>query len=347
MRLKTARTFIRLVIAEDDPLARKNIVSVARQAGFSVVGEAASGPEAVSQTEALHPDAVLMDIEMPGYNGLEAARRIQSSCPTPIIILTAHDSPDLLSAGARAGAGAYILKPPLTADLACAISIAMARHTDLLELKRLVEQKELLVREVYHRVANQMSVTASLLHLQAARIPHSEAKAALLESENRVRAMAKVHSILQGSASQTHIPLGRYLSALASDLVTGLRPDLQYLETVQGAPQIVSSSMAITCGLLVHELVMNCIRHAFAIGQPGMIELELTIPSEGRFRLSIRDNGKGLPPGFSLLSPSSLGLMIVSALTRDLGGTVSAHATNPGTKFTIDFPVPPTQGVPS
>lgn len=345
--MKTARTFIRLVVAEDDPLTRKSIVSVARQAGYTVAGEAASGPEAVSQTETLHPDAVLMDIEMPGFDGLEAARRIQSSCPTPIIMITAHDSPDLLSAGARAGAGAYILKPPLPADLACAVSIAMARHTDLLELKRLVEQKELLVREVYHRVANQMTVTAALLHLQAARIPLSEAKAALLESENRVRAMAKVHSILQGSASQTHIPLGHYLSALASDLIAGLRPDVDYRDTVAGAPQIVSSSMAITCGLLVHELVMNCIRHAFAVGQAGIIHLELTTTEAGWFWLSISDSGTGLPPGFSLQSPSSLGLMIVSTLTRDLGGTVSAITTNPGARFIIEFPVPPNPGVTS
>lgn len=332
-------TTTRLLIAEDDRLIRRSLVSAARERGFLIAGEATSGPEAVAQTLALRPDAILMDIGMPGFSGLEAARQIQLSQPTPIVIVTGYDSPDLSGSVAETGAGAYILKPADPVELEYSVVIAMARHADLLELKRLVQQKELLVREVYHRIANQLGATASLLYLQAQRESHPGARSALFESEQRMRAMVKVNTLLQDDQNSARTPLAPHLSAIASSLISELRPDLVYQEFLPERSLMVSSSSAMTCGLLVHELVMNSLLHAFPEGRKGTITLSLSPCDEGRIRCVVEDDGKGMPPNRDSGGTSSLGLMIVSALCTDLGGILLNPHSARGTTTVIEFPL--------
>ncbi len=329
----------RLLIAEDDPLIRRSLVSAARERGFQIAGEATTGPEAVAQTLALRPDAILMDIEMPGFSGLEAAKRIQLTQPTPIVIVTGHDSPDLPRSVAETGAGATILKPADPAELEYAVVIAMARHADLLELKQLVQQKELLIREVYHRVANQLGATASLLYLQAQRESHPGAKSVLFESEQRMRAMAKVNSLLQADHNLAQTPLAPHLSTIASSLVRELRPDLLYQDSFPGEPLMVQASTAMTCGLLVHELVMNSLLHAFPEGRTGIISLSLARLAEGRVRCAVEDDGTGMPEDHALRNPLSLGLLIVSALCTDLKGVLFHPQKSNGTATVIEFPI--------
>ena len=332
-------TTTRLLIAEDDLLIRHSLVSAARERGFLIAGEATSGPTAVAQTLALRPDAILMDIGMPGFSGLEAARQIQLSQPTPIVIVTGYDSPDLSGSVAETGAGAYILKPATPVELEYSVVIAMARHADLLELKRQVQQKKLLIREVYHRVANQLGATASLLYLQAQRESHPGARSALFESEQRMRAMAKVNTLLQDDQNPDRTPLAPHLSAIASSLISELRPDLVYQESLPGEPLMVSSSSAMTCGLLVHELVMNSILHAFPEGRPGTITLSLSPRDKGRIHCVVEDDGKGMPTKHDSGRSSSLGLMIVSALCADLGGLLLYPHSARGTTTVIEFPL--------
>lgn len=336
----------RILIAEDDPLIRKSLARSARSRGFIVAGEASRGPEAVDLALTLKPDAILMDIGLPGISGLEATRRIQSLRPTPTVIVTGQDTPDLPPRVAESGAGAYLLKPADPVELECAVAIALARHDDLLELKRQVKQKELLVREVYHRIANQLGATASLLHLQARREPHPHARTALLGGEQRVRAMAKVHALLQDIGNHSAAPLADHLSAIAGNLVRELRPELDYRESLPEAPFSAPPCLATTCGLLVHELIMNCIRHAFPPGRPGTITLSLAQPAAGLVRIAVEDNGVGMrkdPPAHRC---PSLGLTIVSALCSDLNGTLAYPPRDSGTTAVIEFPYPLQQEFP-
>lgn len=331
----------RLLIAEDEPLIRKAIISAARDGGFCVAGEAGTGHEAVAQALQLKPDAILMDIMMPGIDGLEATRRIQARHPTPTVIVTAHQTPELIQDVAECGAGAYLLKPPNPSDLARGITVAMARHSEVMTLKDRVRHKDLLVREVYHRMANHLSTTSALLNLQALRIRHTAARSALQEAEHRLLAMARIHTTLQQTGGKAPIPLGPHLSSLARDLITALRPDLTFMETITGPSISTSDTTAMNCGLIVHELVMNCIRHAFSRRTSGRIELSLQTGVNGLARLSIRDNGSGLPKGFSIGRSDSLGLMIVSSLTDDLGGQLSLAPLSPGTECVVLFKPPP------
>ncbi len=128
---------IRVLIAEDNFLVREMTKGLLKEVGYTVIGEAINGLEAVQMTERLKPDVVLMDIEMSERNGLEAARYIQKHCPTPVVILTAYETSDLVRQASTAGVGAYLVKPPNTREIERAITIAIARFEDMVELRRL------------------------------------------------------------------------------------------------------------------------------------------------------------------------------------------------------------------
>lgn len=142
------QAYIGVLIAEDDYLVSKMIRGKLEQTGYMIVGEAADGRQAVDMTRAVQPDVVLMDIEMPYLNGIEAAEEIQQHCPTPVVILTAYDTPELIIKASEAGIGAYVRKPPHTKDLQIAITVAMARFGDLMELDRLNETLQLRNKEL-------------------------------------------------------------------------------------------------------------------------------------------------------------------------------------------------------
>ena len=128
---------MRVVIAEDDFLVSVEIERILKSKGCEIVGKASNGNEALELVKSLHPDVVLMDIKMPELDGLEASRLIQESCPTPVVVLTAHETEDFLEKASSVGVGAYLVKPPHPGDLERGISIAMARHGDLMKLQQL------------------------------------------------------------------------------------------------------------------------------------------------------------------------------------------------------------------
>jgi AmiR/NasT family two-component response regulator len=151
---------VRILIAEDDFLVGRMIRGTVEQLGYTVVGEAGDGLEAVEMVQALQPDLVLMDIKMPDMDGLEAARIIYDSCPTPVVVMTAYETSKLLHLASTVGVGAYLVKPPNAGEMERAITIALARFGDMLELRRLnaelqtrYQEKEELVAELQTALA--------------------------------------------------------------------------------------------------------------------------------------------------------------------------------------------------
>jgi signal transduction histidine kinase len=130
----------RVLIAEDDYLVSRMLQSLLVQRGYDIVGQASDGAEAITMTEELEPDVVVMDVQMPDINGLEASRRIQETTPTPIVVLTAYERLDLVEMAADAGVGAYLVKPPNARELERAIIIARARFDDLRKLRSLNQE---------------------------------------------------------------------------------------------------------------------------------------------------------------------------------------------------------------
>lgn len=133
----TQHKIFRVLIAEDDETVGLFVQRLLEDSGHSIVARVRDGRLAVEKTKHLHPDIVLMDIEMPELNGLEATRIIQEECPTPVILLTGYDDPEMVRKASKNGAGAYLLKPPAAGEIERTMIIAISRFEDLMELRRL------------------------------------------------------------------------------------------------------------------------------------------------------------------------------------------------------------------
>ncbi|MBN1486519.1 MAG: response regulator [Anaerolineae bacterium] len=147
----------RVLIAEDNALVSEMIQALLRKIGYTVVGEAVDGLQAVELTKELQPDVVLMDIAMPEVDGIEATQRIQEECPTPVVVLTAFETPELLERASKAGVGMYLVKPPNIRDLERAITIARARFADIVELRKLNEDLKAYAHTVAHDLKNPLT----------------------------------------------------------------------------------------------------------------------------------------------------------------------------------------------
>jgi len=128
---------LRVLIAEDDFLVVEMVRGLLKELGHTLVGHAVNGREAVDMTEGLSPDVVLMDLKMPVLDGTEATRIIQEECPTPVVVLTAHESSALVRQVSQAGAGAYVVKPPVAPEIDRAMTVAIARFEDMVALRQL------------------------------------------------------------------------------------------------------------------------------------------------------------------------------------------------------------------
>jgi AmiR/NasT family two-component response regulator len=139
---------VRVLIVEDSFLVSEVIKKLLREMDYTIAGEAADGLEAVELASSLRPDVILMDIQMPDMNGLEATRRIQERCPTPVVVLTAHETAELVQEASAAGVSAYLVKPPKMHEMERAITLATARFNDVMELRRLNAELEKALAEV-------------------------------------------------------------------------------------------------------------------------------------------------------------------------------------------------------
>ncbi len=125
-----------VLLVDDEALIRMGMRAMLQDLGYRVVGEAADGEEAIEKVAALDPDVVIMDIKMPGMDGLEATRRIMAEHPVPIIVLTAYNQRSLVEEAADAGVLAYLMKPVRESDIGPAIEVARARFAELIWLRR-------------------------------------------------------------------------------------------------------------------------------------------------------------------------------------------------------------------
>jgi PAS domain S-box-containing protein len=198
-----------------------------------------------------------------------------------------------------------------------------------------LRDKEVLLREVHHRVKNNLQVILSLLAVQARYGANAGVDEMFRESQKRVKAMALVHEKLYESKDLSHISLGEYLRDLAAELfrVYGTSPERIALR-FDVRDVTVEIDTAIPCGLIFGELISNCLKHAFD-GHNGLIQVSVRpADSAGRIHLGVRDDGRGLPEGFDLRRTRTLGLSLVEMLVRQLRGSIEVRRDG-GTAFTL------------
>jgi PAS domain S-box-containing protein len=207
-------------------------------------------------------------------------------------------------------------------------------------IKASLREKEVLLKEIHHRVKNNLQVTSSLLKLQSGYIQDKQARELFGESQNRIRSMALVHEKLYRSTDLSRVNFAEYIESLAGLLFRSYGVDASRIRlTLEGAPAQLTIEAAVPCGLIVNELLSNCLKHAFPDKRAGEIRVRIREAEDGCLALSIADNGVGLPPGLDIGKSDTLGLQLVRTLTRQLDGKLELRG-NGWTEFILRFPAP-------
>jgi PAS domain S-box-containing protein len=221
-------------------------------------------------------------------------------------------------------------------------------HTDISERKRLeaeraqaLREKEILLKEIHHRVKNNLQVVSSLFYLQSQRTENRQLRHLLNESRDRVQSIALVHDQLYRSASLANIDFGEYLRQLVSGLEATYGSAARRIDVTVSTMDIsLDIEHAVPCGLIISELVSNAFRHAFPGGHTGHIVVSVRNEAESRIVLEVADDGVGITPCVDWRASTSLGLQLVTSLTTQLHGSIELDRTA-GTRFTVRFRASP------
>lgn len=205
------------------------------------------------------------------------------------------------------------------------------------QLRNSLQEKEVLLKEIYHRVKNNLLVVSSMLEIQANSFEDPKIITMFQHSQHRLHSMALVHEQLYRSQNLKEIDLSEYIAALVDKLSASYDISEAGIKFVIDTENIyINIETANSCGLIVNELAANALEHAFANSQNGNIWISLKKQENSQIMLQVRDDGVGLPENFDLLDTDSLGLKLVRILTRQIEGDLKI-STNNGTCFTMTF----------
>jgi len=339
-----------LYIDDDAGLARLVDRGLTRL-GLKVV-HAADGQAGLDRLAQGGIDVVALDQYMPGLDGIETLERIlKIPDAPPVVFVTASQDSAVAVTALKAGAADYLVKdvqgefiPLLQVAVDGALrqaQIQKARdeaeaevHASRDRFAALAAEREVLLREVNHRVGNSLQIIASLLHLQANSTTQDDVKAALTNAMGRVAAVAQVHRRLYTSHDLKSVLLNQYLEALLEDLRRSAEGNRMSRLTLKAEPVEIDPDRAVAIGIIVNELVMNAVKYAYPDGA-GPIHVELKSAGE-HLTLSIADDGVGLddtadPRG------TGMGQRIVSAMAAKLEANVERDPAHSGTRIVLQF----------
>ncbi|RQV99370.1 response regulator [bacterium] len=331
-------TGTKILIVDDDPDVLFATVRILKKAGYETI-QATNGEEALGHLQSANPELVLLDVVLGDTDGLEILKQIKTRYPGIFVILVSgariksHDQ----TIGLDSGADGYITRPFGQEEFLAHIG-AMVRiqHAEV-KLKTLIKEKEILVREVYHRVKNNFVMVTSLLNLQLREIDDPKAVALFKETRDRIKSMVEIHRLLYQADNITEINFQEYLKQLVKDLFhtyNSGNPKLRLLLDLD--PVTINVDQAIPCGLIVNELVTNALKYAFPAGQAGEIKVVLSENEIGEIKLTVSDTGVGISEEASQGVSGSLGMKLVHLLVDQLEGTLDIERTT-GVSFVIQF----------
>ena len=209
-----------------------------------------------------------------------------------------------------------------------------ARRNAEAALAQAVETKDVLLHEVNHRVKNSLQLVTALLSLQAAQSREPVLRASLLEARGRVSVVASMHERLYSTSQHDRVDLVAYLRELANENVAAHDAGRITLDFDADEDMVLPLTQAVPLALVVSELLTNAFKYAFPGDAAGRVCVSLRRADEG-LRVTVADDGVGLPAGFSLSNATGLGMKIVRALTRQVGATVAVEDAGPGARFVV------------
>jgi two-component sensor histidine kinase len=340
-----------LLYIDDDAALARLVDRGLTRLGFKVV-HAADGQLGLDRLAQGGIDAIALDQYMPGLDGLETLEKILAipGAP-PVVFVTASQDSAIAVTALKAGASDYLVKdvqgdfiPLLQVAVNGALrQAAIQRARDEAEAEvhasrdryaALAAEREVLLREVNHRVGNSLQIIASLLHLQANSASQDDVKAALTNAMGRVAAVAQVHRRLYTSHDLKSVLLNQYLEALLEDLRRSAEGNKMSRLTLKAEPVEIDPDRAVAIGIIVNELVMNAVKYAYPDGS-GPIHVELSATGDDVL-LAIADDGVGLNVKVDPRS-TGMGQRIVSAMASKLEADVARDPAHAGTRIVLRF----------
>ena len=204
------------------------------------------------------------------------------------------------------------------------------------ELRASLNEKEVLLKEIHHRVKNNLQVISSLLNLQKSKTKNPDVWNTLNDSQNRVRSMALIHEKLYETKDLARVDFGKYINDLAAALLGSYGVATDRVKLHIRSDVHLDIDTAIPCGLIVNELISNALKYAFPDAGNGEITIDFT-KDQSNYSLTVQDNGVGFPKDRDFRTVDSLGMRLVNTLTRQLEGSIDMENAS-GTTFRIFFP---------
>ena len=204
------------------------------------------------------------------------------------------------------------------------------------QIKKSLQVKDMLLKEIHHRVKNNLMVISSLLNLQSRCIKDEASKSIFKDSQNRARSMAMIHELLYQSSDLKSINFGNYINKLTNELCSVYITDPNKIKLNMDIGDIMLDiNTAIPLGLIVNELVSNSMKHAFPNNKQGKIDIKFNLDN-CNYSMIVSDNGVGFTQDYNIENSDSLGLKIVNSLTEQIDGEIKIEISN-GSKFILNF----------
>jgi two-component system, chemotaxis family, sensor kinase Cph1 len=220
-----------------------------------------------------------------------------------------------------------------------AMAASLEQHES--DLQRALADKELLLREMNHRVKNSLHLVASMLAVQSRSLAHPEARRELVEARDRVLTVAQLHQRLYQADQIGSVNFGQYLRELGDQLSASLSAGGPSRELVVDAPDAeLPVDQVIPLGLIANELITNAYKYAYPGGQAGRVEVTFRRCPQGRLRLEVADDGVGLPESFEPRESGGIGLRLIASLAQQLEAELQIDRTPPGCRFVVAQPQP-------
>ncbi|MGB3669680.1 MAG: histidine kinase dimerization/phosphoacceptor domain -containing protein [Phormidesmis sp.] len=362
-----AQSCLSILVVDDEPTARLLLRVAMQKEGFRVI-EASNGVECLRLFKQEKPDIVLLDAVMPEMDGFSCCAALQDLCEklstgriekvsVPVLIITSLDDSQSVEQAFAAGATDYVTKPihwNLLRHRVRGLRDSIKREQAEAEIKSSLKEKEALLKEIHHRVKNNLQIICSLLNLQSNAIEDEKVLSYFQDSQNRVRLMAMIHEKLYQSADFGKVELADYIRDLSSHLLRSYsvnQSDIRIDTHISGI--FLEIDTAVSCGLIINELITNSLKYAFPDAIPGAldpsesgqseinqielnqielnqsapvrreIKIEARLTDRNHFSITYQDNGVGLPDDLDIENATTLGLQLVSSLTEQLDGQLT------------------------
>jgi two-component sensor histidine kinase len=344
----------RILYIDDDPGLRRLASRALERRGYKV-SCAADGAEGVAMADETAYDLIAVDHFMPGQDGLATIEQLrrQAHCP-PIVYVTGSEDSRTAVAALKAGAVDYVVKTvgddffdllASTFDQALTqVRLTHAKEEAEEALRASNERLKVMLGEVNHRVANSLQLVSSLVQMQTTAVADAHAKAALIDTQRRIQAVAQVHRRLYTADVVATVDIADYLTALVEELRS------TYASEGDGARRLalesdeirVSTDQAVSLGIIVNELVANACKYAYPADRSGDVRISLKRDAEDMVVLTVEDDGCGLSGetlGSAPIKGTGLGGRVIGAMASSLRSRIVFDPSHSGVRAQVRFSV--------